>query len=44
MLPISDIRYRSAVAVSSPIVQITADMLISDVRYQYRSDTSDMGQ
>jgi len=34
-----DIGYRSAVDISSPIVQITADKPISDVRYQYQSDT-----
>jgi len=34
------IGYRSAVALSSLIVQITADMPISDVRHQDQSDTT----
>jgi len=32
--------YRSVVAISSPIVQITADMPLTHVRYQYWSDTT----
>jgi len=39
-LQIRHIGYRSAVALSSPIVQITADVLLSDVRHQYCSDTT----
>jgi len=38
--PIRQIGYRSAVALSSWIVQITADLPISNVRYQYRSGTN----
>jgi len=34
------IRYWSAVALSSPMWQITADVPVSDVRHRYRSDTS----
>jgi len=40
MPQIKHIGYLSAVALSSPIVQITADMPISDVWHQYRSDTN----
>jgi len=39
-LQIRHIGYRSAVALLSPIVQVTADMPISDVRYRYLSDTN----
>jgi len=37
---IRHIAYWSTVALASLTVQITADMPISDVRYQYQCDTS----
>ena len=40
MLQIRRIRYRSVVALSSLMLQITADVPVSDVRRHYRSDTS----
>ena len=40
MLQIRRIGHRSAVALSSPMRPITADVLVSDVRHQHRSDTT----
>jgi len=40
MPQIRHIGYRYAVALSSPLFQITADMPIIEVRYQYRHDTN----
>jgi len=40
MLQIKRIGHRSAVALSSPMYQITANVPVSDVRHHYRSDTS----
>ena len=39
-LQIRRIGYRSTVALSSPMLHITADVPVSDVRHHYRSDTS----
>ena len=40
MLQIRRIGYRSAVALSSPMLQMTANVPVSDVRHHYRYDTS----
>jgi len=38
-LQIRHIGYRNAVALLSLVLQITADVLMSDVRHNYRSET-----